>query len=171
MEQFLASQPIPQPPSPLPPPPSPPPHPPTTDVGLIFGVLMMTLFFSTYPIFLRLNDGDRQNPETDIEIGDMNLNHGGHHPHSHDSPPTTYDILQRSIEQKLMEMAPSFVYGGEGGGVKCSTSECVICWEDFEDGEICRVLPACNHVFHKACVGLWLIEKRVCPLCRVCVDI
>ncbi|RVW76725.1 RING-H2 finger protein ATL72 [Vitis vinifera] len=145
MEQFLASQPIPQPPSSLPPPPSPPPHPPTTDVGLIFG--------------------------TDIEIGDMNLNHGGHHPHSHDSPPTTYDILQRSIEQKLMEMAPSFVYGGEGGGVKCSTSECVICWEDFEDGEICRVLPACNHVFHKACVGLWLMEKRVCPLCRVCVDI
>ena len=171
MEQFLASQPIPQPPSSLPPPPSPPPHPPTTDVGLIFGVLMMTLFFSTYPIFLRLNDGDRQNPETDIEIGDMNLNHDDHHPHSHDSTPTTYDISQRSIEQKLMEMAPSFVYGGESGGVKCSTSECVICWEDFEDGEICRVLPACNHVFHKACVGLWLMEKRVCPLCRVCVDI
>lgn len=68
-----------------------------------------------------------------------------------------------------MEVAPSFVFDksrAEEGGMK-GNDECVICLEDIKDGEICRVLPECSHVFHKACVGLWLMKKRVCPICRL----
>jgi hypothetical protein len=43
--------------------------------------------------------------------------------------------------------------------------ECVICIEDFIDGETLRVLP-CNHCFHVACVDVWLLERPLCPLCK-----
>ena len=124
----------------------------------------MGLMFTTWPIWLRLNnpgrDRQQHNSETDIEMGDRNLDQTGD------------DDIWESV------VVASFVYGDEeeeeDGEVKCRSSnynECAICWEDFVDGKMCRVLPACNHVFHKSCVGLWLMEKRVCPLCRVCVEI
>ena len=43
--------------------------------------------------------------------------------------------------------------------------ECVICLEDFVDGEELRVLP-CNHAFHVACIDEWLLERPLCPLCK-----
>ncbi|XAR48026.1 hypothetical protein NMG60_11030717 [Bertholletia excelsa] len=49
--------------------------------------------------------------------------------------------------------------------VNCTT--CAICLEDFQEGEMCIVLPVCNHVFHSACIKPWLIKKQKCPNCRV----
>lgn len=46
-----------------------------------------------------------------------------------------------------------------------SKSTCVICMNDFEEGDEMRVLP-CKHQFHKGCVDNWLKVKRQCPLCR-----
>jgi hypothetical protein len=43
--------------------------------------------------------------------------------------------------------------------------ECVICIEEFVEGETLRVLP-CNHCFHVACVDVWLLERPLCPLCK-----
>lgn len=46
-------------------------------------------------------------------------------------------------------------------------STCPICFEDFEDGQILRVLP-CNHRFHALCVDPWLLNSSThCPMCRV----
>jgi hypothetical protein len=46
-------------------------------------------------------------------------------------------------------------------------STCPICFEDFEDGQILRVLP-CNHKFHALCVDPWLLNSSShCPMCRV----
>lgn len=44
---------------------------------------------------------------------------------------------------------------------------CVICLEDMKDGELCRCLPQCNHIFHETCVKPWLIKNRSCPICRL----
>ncbi|KAI8799235.1 hypothetical protein BJ742DRAFT_847198 [Cladochytrium replicatum] len=45
---------------------------------------------------------------------------------------------------------------------------CSICLERFDDGDAVRVLPSCEHVFHKECVDVWLAEQScACPLCRV----
>eukprot|EP00929_Paragymnodinium_shiwhaense_P008341 TRINITY_DN112291_c0_g1_i1.p1 TRINITY_DN112291_c0_g1~~TRINITY_DN112291_c0_g1_i1.p1 ORF type:complete len:391 (-),score=98.57 TRINITY_DN112291_c0_g1_i1:76-1137(-) len=47
-----------------------------------------------------------------------------------------------------------------------STSSCGVCLVDFEP--TCEVvpLPACQHVFHRACISKWLTEcKNACPLC------
>ncbi|XP_010238977.1 E3 ubiquitin-protein ligase Os03g0188200 [Brachypodium distachyon] len=44
---------------------------------------------------------------------------------------------------------------------------CPVCLSEFVDGEAVRVLPACMHYFHAACVGEWLRKGHAtCPLCR-----
>ncbi|WOL16485.1 RING-H2 finger protein ATL74 [Canna indica] len=43
---------------------------------------------------------------------------------------------------------------------------CAICLSDFSDGEKMRVLPACGHRFHVACIDTWLLSHCSCPTCR-----
>ena len=45
-------------------------------------------------------------------------------------------------------------------------SECVICHEWINPGEMIRELPGCAHLFHKACIDNWLVQSPTCPLCR-----
>lgn len=44
--------------------------------------------------------------------------------------------------------------------------QCVICMEDFVDGDCCRVLPTCKHTFHLMCIDPWLTSQLTCPICR-----
>ncbi|CAA6672559.1 unnamed protein product [Spirodela intermedia] len=37
--------------------------------------------------------------------------------------------------------------------------------EDYADGEDLGLL-ACGHDFHASCVGRWLVQKNVCPICK-----
>ncbi|XP_057513851.1 RING-H2 finger protein ATL66-like [Actinidia eriantha] len=45
-------------------------------------------------------------------------------------------------------------------------SECSICLGLFEDEEIIKVLPECQHAYHSDCVDKWLSTRSSCPLCR-----
>ncbi|XP_040377329.1 RING-H2 finger protein ATL79-like [Oryza brachyantha] len=46
-------------------------------------------------------------------------------------------------------------------------AECAICLSEMADGgERVRVLPACGHGFHGACVEGWLAARASCPTCR-----
>ncbi|XP_002450053.1 E3 ubiquitin-protein ligase EL5 [Sorghum bicolor] len=45
-------------------------------------------------------------------------------------------------------------------------SSCGVCLAELADGEALRVLPACMHFFHAACVNEWLQGHDTCPLCR-----
>eukprot|EP00465_Bigelowiella_longifila_P001774 CAMPEP_0185253420 /NCGR_PEP_ID=MMETSP1359-20130426/2177_1 /TAXON_ID=552665 /ORGANISM="Bigelowiella longifila, Strain CCMP242" /LENGTH=306 /DNA_ID=CAMNT_0027835795 /DNA_START=245 /DNA_END=1165 /DNA_ORIENTATION=- len=45
-------------------------------------------------------------------------------------------------------------------------SRCVICMEDFEQGEELKLLP-CGHGFHPACIDPWLQDhSERCPICN-----
>ncbi|KAE8653244.1 hypothetical protein Csa_019886, partial [Cucumis sativus] len=63
--------------------------------------------------------------------------------------------------------APIFHYGGDEGGEQ----DCAICLCEIEEGEKCRKMKTCGHVFHKDCIGRWFKVDGHCPICRtsVCV--
>ncbi|KAG8100188.1 hypothetical protein GUJ93_ZPchr0013g37604 [Zizania palustris] len=44
---------------------------------------------------------------------------------------------------------------------------CVICFEDYKEGEDITVMPCSSrHRFHDACLSTWFERSRSCPLCR-----
>lgn len=43
---------------------------------------------------------------------------------------------------------------------------CAVCLNEFEEKEMLRVLPRCNHTFHLDCIDVWLLNNASCPLCR-----
>lgn len=43
---------------------------------------------------------------------------------------------------------------------------CFICFENYQEKELVRNLPDCNHSFHKKCIDKWLKRKAQCPVCR-----
>ncbi|XP_051129682.1 RING-H2 finger protein ATL80-like [Andrographis paniculata] len=46
-------------------------------------------------------------------------------------------------------------------------TECHICLEEFEQGEIILKLPACGHGYHKDCITRWMSARDSrCPNCR-----
>ncbi|CAJ1944939.1 unnamed protein product [Sphenostylis stenocarpa] len=45
-------------------------------------------------------------------------------------------------------------------------SRCVVCLDAFRNGQWCRKLAACGHVFHRRCVDTWLLKVAACPTCR-----
>ncbi|KAJ0807701.1 putative transcription factor C2H2 family [Helianthus annuus] len=44
--------------------------------------------------------------------------------------------------------------------------ECAVCLNEFGDHEVLRLLPECNHVFHRDCIDEWLASHVTCPVCR-----
>ena len=50
------------------------------------------------------------------------------------------------------------------------TSEnCIICFEDYEEGDAMRVLSACKHTYHIECIDRWAFAKKSqakCPMCN-----
>ncbi|GAB2283253.1 hypothetical protein Dimus_017775 [Dionaea muscipula] len=71
------------------------------------------------------------------------------------------------VDKSVMDRLPTFVYSavkqlksGEG------PLECAICLNEFQDDEVLRLLPECNHVFHRVCIDAWLSTRTTCPVCR-----
>jgi Ring finger domain len=56
----------------------------------------------------------------------------------------------------------------EGNASECGESECPICFERLEAGELLSwsANPQCDHVFHHGCIKEWLLDRRDCPFCR-----
>ncbi|XP_004507795.1 RING-H2 finger protein ATL56 [Cicer arietinum] len=59
---------------------------------------------------------------------------------------------------------PNFrVTKGSGPG---PDSRCPVCLDGFRNGQWCRNLANCGHVFHRRCVDTWLLKVGTCPTCR-----
>ncbi|CAA6672537.1 unnamed protein product [Spirodela intermedia] len=64
------------------------------------------------------------------------------------------DTMQKNLNQrKYLSSTP------------CKAESYCICKEDYADGEDLGVLT-CWHDFHASCVGKWLVQQNVSPLCK-----
>lgn len=67
-----------------------------------------------------------------------------------------------TVEELRKYLPPRLNYDGRVESVR----ECAVCLECLKEGEWCRRLPDCNHVFHLSCVDSWLTKVLNCPICR-----
>jgi hypothetical protein len=51
--------------------------------------------------------------------------------------------------------------GGVGRG-----GDCAVCFGEFSDWELVRLLPRCTHPFHAPCIDTWLRAHVNCSICR-----
>ncbi|RLM99149.1 E3 ubiquitin-protein ligase ATL4-like [Panicum miliaceum] len=51
-----------------------------------------------------------------------------------------------------------------------NSPDCAVCLAAFEPDAGLRLLPACRHAFHAACIDAWLRTNPVCPICRGAVS-
>ncbi|KAL9547143.1 hypothetical protein PS6_007283 [Mucor atramentarius] len=95
---------------------------------------------------------------------------------------------KQRLHQSLVDLLPTRIYRDKETATDeklCSSrnassssldtayepSNCVICLEPFEHGDVLRRLP-CNHEYHRDCVDVWLTKKcGSCPLCLHYIEI
>ncbi|XP_048558673.1 putative RING-H2 finger protein ATL69 [Triticum urartu] len=46
-------------------------------------------------------------------------------------------------------------------------AQCSICLGEYTEKELLRIIPTCQHNFHRTCLDLWLQKQTTCPICRV----
>ncbi|KAJ3688691.1 hypothetical protein LUZ61_017855 [Rhynchospora tenuis] len=67
------------------------------------------------------------------------------------------------LSTEELEKIPSYDFETKKVGMM---KDCVVCLENFKDGEKCKILPNCGHSFHKTCIDYWLLMNANCPVCR-----
>ncbi|XP_065837991.1 uncharacterized protein [Oscarella lobularis] len=75
--------------------------------------------------------------------------------------------IQRGTDQETIDRYSSV--GKFSASSAGENKQCVVCMTDFVEGEDIRRLP-CFHTFHIACIDPWLKTNRVCPVCRIDID-
>ncbi|KAK4425896.1 RING-H2 finger protein ATL2 [Sesamum alatum] len=73
----------------------------------------------------------------------------------------------RGLELPVLNSLPVFLYTLKA---EQPPAECAVCLSEFEDREIVRLLPKCNHSFHIECIDMWFRSHSTCPLCRSSVE-
>ncbi|GAY47871.1 hypothetical protein CUMW_107600 [Citrus unshiu] len=71
-------------------------------------------------------------------------------------------------DEALEQLMPCVNYSDQE--MTPSSNYCVICLENFVDGESCRLFPVCYRIFHSVCIDQWLKEHLTCPIlwCLFC---
>ncbi|KAI3847928.1 hypothetical protein MKW92_002132 [Papaver armeniacum] len=77
-------------------------------------------------------------------------------------------FLKDGLDISTIASLPLFVYKSDdvinaNGSV---LDECAICLSTFEENEVGRLLPICQHSFHVECIDMWLRSNSSCPICR-----
>lgn len=79
------------------------------------------------------------------------------------------------LQQLMREQHGNPAHGADIGALPTRTlqgaehlgeqTNCLICLEDFGDGDDVMTLP-CLHIYHKKCVEQWLGRDNSCPVCK-----
>jgi hypothetical protein len=84
-----------------------------------------------------------------------------------------YTALRRSQDAAGLSPAEIRALGCEDSELSSTEHdcglECAICLEVVDAADSKRRLAACGHLFHRACVDLWLLRSAACPLCKTTI--
>ncbi|KAJ7963822.1 RING/U-box superfamily protein, putative isoform 1 [Quillaja saponaria] len=82
-----------------------------------------------------------------------------------------YDIKGvNGLSQNLIQKLPFHEFNSSKMFNAFDESCCSICFQDFKNEDLVRVLPKCGHFFHLNCIDKWLIRQGSCPICRTYVS-
>ncbi|TVU28048.1 hypothetical protein EJB05_19555, partial [Eragrostis curvula] len=74
-------------------------------------------------------------------------------------------------KERLIASLPLFTMASALAALPKSSPDCAVCLSPFTPDAELRLLPACRHAFHAACVDAWLRTTPSCPLCRAAVSL
>ncbi|KAK2656980.1 hypothetical protein Ddye_010032 [Dipteronia dyeriana] len=93
-------------------------------------------------------------------------NYAGSSPTAEDVLPCTAG-LSRGLDPCVIESFPLFIYSAvKDLKMGREAHECAVCLSEFGDDDSLRLLPKCDHVFPRDCIGAWLDFHDTCPVCR-----
>ncbi|OEL34722.1 hypothetical protein BAE44_0004270 [Dichanthelium oligosanthes] len=72
--------------------------------------------------------------------------------------------------ERLIASLPLFTMASALAALPKNSPDCAVCLSPFEPDAALRLLPACRHAFHAACIDAWLRTNPVCPICRSAVS-
>uniref|UniRef100_A0A0D9W8Q8 RING-type domain-containing protein n=1 Tax=Leersia perrieri TaxID=77586 RepID=A0A0D9W8Q8_9ORYZ len=81
------------------------------------------------------------------------------------------EVVAGDEKQRLIESLPLFTMASSLAALPKSSPDCAVCLSPFTPDAELRLLPACRHAFHTACVDAWLRTTPSCPLCRATVTL
>ncbi|CAL4898114.1 unnamed protein product [Urochloa decumbens] len=70
----------------------------------------------------------------------------------------------------LIASLPLFTMASALAALPKNSPDCAVCLSAFEPEDWLRLLPACRHAFHAACIDAWLRTSPACPICRAAVS-
>lgn len=76
---------------------------------------------------------------------------------------TQSDLPSSGFSPRHFKTLPQFRFRTQN---QTASSDCVVCLDAFREGQWCRKLPACGHLFHRRCLDTWLVKLSACPICR-----
>ena len=76
------------------------------------------------------------------------------------------ELNYKKSNKQLLKNLGSYKLIKEGDELIKKECCCNICMCQYKKGEYKRVLPKCQHIFHKKCIDKWFKENDECPICR-----
>jgi hypothetical protein len=80
---------------------------------------------------------------------------------------------EKPVNQDLLGQLPDTKFNHknnqEGEQKAEENSKCLVCMEEYQDGETLKTLP-CFHKYHKECIEGWFKHQNFCPFCRNVVE-
>ena len=71
--------------------------------------------------------------------------------------------VSKGLNKAQIKKIPRFVY--QKNKYNNLDNKCVVCQYDFKNGDNITKLT-CGHIFHTDCVGTWLENNKICPMCH-----
>ncbi|KAL2926189.1 RING-H2 finger protein ATL32 [Bienertia sinuspersici] len=83
--------------------------------------------------------------------------------------PVSAQFVQVGLNPTILNDFPIFKYPNVEAHIeptKIGPLECAVCLSPYQEEDILRLLPKCDHLFHLYCVDRWLTANTTCPICR-----